>query len=47
MSKNSEKEDLPVGKMIIGLVMLIFSPIIIGFVVAIVWAILAMFSTRY
>ncbi|MEI5992332.1 hypothetical protein A5881_003888 [Enterococcus termitis] len=47
MSKNSKKEDLPVGKMIVGLVMLIFSPIIISLVVAIVWSILAMLSTRW
>ncbi|MBO0423289.1 hypothetical protein [Enterococcus plantarum] len=47
MSKNSKKEDLPVGKMIVGLVMLIFSPIIISLVVAIVWSISAMLSTRW
>jgi hypothetical protein len=46
MNKNSDKEDLPVGKMIVGLVMLLFSPIIIGFFAIIGWAIVAMFSTR-
>ncbi|MBL1226250.1 hypothetical protein [Enterococcus sp. BWR-S5] len=45
MKDNKKKENLPVGKMIIGMVMLIFSPIIIGLVVVIAWAIYAMFST--
>ncbi|EOH99021.1 hypothetical protein UAY_02290 [Enterococcus moraviensis ATCC BAA-383] len=43
----SKKEELPVGKMIVGLVMLIFSPIIIGLVVGIFWSILAILSTRW
>lgn len=47
MNKKIEKDNLPIGKMIVGLVMLIFSPIIIGFVVAITWSVLAMFSTRW
>ncbi|MBL1226247.1 hypothetical protein [Enterococcus sp. BWR-S5] len=47
MKDNKKKEDLPVGKMIIGMVILIFSPIIIGLVVVIAWAIYAMFSTRW
>lgn len=47
MKDNKKKEDLPVGKMIIGMAMLIFSPIIIGLVVVIAWAIYAMLSTRW
>jgi hypothetical protein len=46
MSKKTEKEDLPVRRMIVGLVMLLFSPIIIGFFAIIGWVIVAMFSTR-
>lgn len=47
MKKNNNKEELAVGKMIVFMVMLVFSPIIIGFVVAIIWSILAMISTRW
>ncbi|WP_438763468.1 hypothetical protein [Enterococcus sp. AZ194] len=46
MNDKNQKEDLPIDKMILGMVMLIFSPIIIGLVVATAWLIYAMLSTR-
>lgn len=47
MNKKSEKKDLPIGKMIIGLTLLIFSPIILNLITIILWTIFAMLGTKW